>query len=155
MGAGSVGRARGVNDGEMALVPKRLERRQRGMQSEEAVEIDHLLPRNVDAGPHGVIRGLGVGHNNVQAVSSAALENDDEPFVAGTGLRRAPCRPRKERGDGSGTDYGHRAALQECPSCDAHALLSYLRWNSGEPSNSPAITFTLAGWEGNSNWVIA
>src|SRR5208337_2641063 len=120
------------------------------MQPEEAVEIDHLLPRNIDAGPHRVIGALGMRHNDVQAVGRTALKDDHQPLV-GAGFGRAPCCTRKEGRDRRGANYSHRAALQECPSCDAHALLTHLRWNSGEPSNSPAMTLTLVECEGSSN----
>jgi hypothetical protein len=40
VGAGHVGRAGGVDDGEMALIVERLEGRERGMQAEEAVEVE-------------------------------------------------------------------------------------------------------------------
>src|SRR5277367_6596264 len=103
----------------MPLVPKRLERRQRGMQPEEAIEVYHLLPRNIDAGPHRVIGTLGMGHNDVQAIGGTALKDDDKPLASGASLGRAPCCPREERRDRRSTYHSHRAALEECPSCDA------------------------------------
>src|ERR1035437_7789215 len=125
------------------------------MQPEEAVEINHLLPRNIDAGAHCVIGALTMRHNDVQAVGGATLKDDDKPLVAGAGFGRAPCCPREEGGDCCGTYDRHRAALQECPPCDAHRLLTHLRWNSGEPSNNPVMTLRLPGCKGSWNWAIA
>ena len=51
------------------------------MQAEEAVEIDHRIARNIDAGPHGVITLLAVRHHDIQSISRAALENDDKRLL--------------------------------------------------------------------------
>ena len=63
------------------------------MQSEEAVEIDHLLTRNIDAGPHRVIRALGVRHNDVQAIGGAALEDNHQPLVRWSRFEPRPRPP--------------------------------------------------------------
>src|SRR5580658_8681931 len=76
-----VGRSGGVNDGQMALLPKRLEGRERRMESEESVEIKHRVAGNIDGWPHGVVCTLVVGHDDVEAVGCAALEDDDETLV--------------------------------------------------------------------------
>src|SRR5271165_35741 len=144
-----------MNNGKVPLVPQRLKRRQGRMQTEEAIEVNHLLPGNIDAGPHRVIRLFAMRHHDVQAVGCTALKDYHQPSVVGAGFSRAPCCSRQEGRDRRGADYGHRAALQECPSCNAHGLLIHLRWNSGEPSNNPAITLTLVGCEGSSNCAIA
>src|SRR5271157_146300 len=125
------------------------------MQPEKAVEVNHLLPRNTDAGPHCVIGAFGMRHKDVQAVGCAALKDDHQPLVLGAGFGRAPCRSRKEGRDRRCANHSHRAALQKCPSCDAHALLTHLRWNSGEPSNSPAMTLTFGRCPESSNSAIA
>src|SRR5664279_5678851 len=106
----------------MSLVPQRLEGRERWMQPEEAVEIDHLLPRNIDAGSHRVIGSFAMGNNNVQAIGGTTLKDDDQALVAGAGLGRAPCCPRKEGWNCRGADDRHRAALHKCPSRDTHAV---------------------------------
>ena len=56
--AAGVGRSGGVHNRQLTLLPQRLERRERRMQPEEAIEIEHRLARNVDARPHGVILRL-------------------------------------------------------------------------------------------------
>ncbi len=80
-----IGRSGGMHDGEMPLLPERLKRRQRRMQAEEAVEIEHGLARNIDAGPHGVVLRLAVRNHDVQAVGRAALKNYDQTLVAHAG----------------------------------------------------------------------
>ena len=84
VGAGRVGRARGVDDGEMALIVERLEGCERGMQAEEAIEIEHLVLRDGDGGAHGVVVLFAVGDDDVEAVGGAALEDDDQA-AAGSG----------------------------------------------------------------------
>src|SRR5882762_7955758 len=59
----------------MLLFPERLKSRHRRMQSEKAVEVEHGFLGDVDGWPHGVISGLAVGHNDVEAVGCAALED--------------------------------------------------------------------------------
>ena len=91
VGAGHVGRAGGVHDGEMALVVERLEGGERGMQAKESVEIEDLVLRNRDAGAHGVVVLFAIGNDDVEAVGGAALKDDDEP-AAGCGCRFQPGR---------------------------------------------------------------
>ena len=91
VGAGHIGRAGGVDDGEMALVVERLEGRERRMQAEEAIEVEDLILRNRDAGAHGVVVLFAVGNDDVEAVGCAALEDDDEA-AAGCWLRSRPER---------------------------------------------------------------
>ena len=66
-----------MNDGEMALVVERLEGCERRMQAEEAIEIEHLVLGDGDAGAHGVVVLFAVGDDDVEAVGGAALEDDD------------------------------------------------------------------------------
>jgi len=104
----------------MPLLPERLKRRERGMQSEKSIEIDHGLPRNVNAGPHRVILRLGVRHNDIQSISGAALENDDEPFGAASVLSRAKRSPGKKAWHGSRPNDGERAVAKKYAACDRH-----------------------------------
>ena len=84
------GRVRGsdcVNNREMLFLPQREECIHSGMQSEKPIQIEDLFPRNVNAGPHRVVRGLGVGNDDVEPVRRSALENHDEPLALGNGIR--------------------------------------------------------------------
>src|SRR5436190_15906021 len=100
----------------MLLVPQRLESSHRRMQAEEAVQINHALlsiarTRNRNAGTHAVIRLLAVRYNNVQAVSGAALKEDDQALLPrSSGLSRidGAC---KEAGNNVCADDGQRAVL--------------------------------------------
>ena len=56
------------------------------METEEAVEVEHRLARNVDAGPHRVILRLGMRDDDVQSIGGAPLKNDDETFVGRAGI---------------------------------------------------------------------
>jgi len=48
------------------------------MQTKESIQINNSISRNADSGPERVIRGLAVRHNDVQSVSRAALEDDNQ-----------------------------------------------------------------------------
>src|ERR1700685_4734088 len=75
------------------------------MQSEEAVEIDHRLARNIDAGAHGVIWRVGVGNHNVESIGRTALKDHDQAFVVG------PWRDRAKRG--ASQKCGHRGCADQ------------------------------------------
>jgi hypothetical protein len=147
--------SRRVDDGKRPLIPKQLERRKRRMQPEEAIELDHLLSRNVNAGSHRIVGALGMGHNDVQAIRCAALEDDHQPLVVGAGFRCSPCGPRKEGRYRCGTDHRHCAALQECPSRDGHGLLISLWLKLWRLEHGPAMTLMLAGCPGFWDWAAA
>ena len=119
VGARRVGRSSSVHDGEMALLPQRLKWRQRRMQSEEAIEIDHGLSWNVDAGPHRIVLRLAVRNNNVEPVGRAALEDDDETLVT-RALDRSERGARKKAGHGSRPDDGERAVAKKDATRDRH-----------------------------------
>ena len=85
----------GMDNGEMALFVEWLERRERGMQAEEPVEIDDLILWNGDAGPHRVVVLLAIGNHDVQAVGGAALKDDDEAAIRAW-LRSAPAPSEPE-----------------------------------------------------------
>src|SRR5450631_2107914 len=109
-----------MNDGQMPLLPERLKCRQRRMQPEEAVEIDHRLARNIDAGPHGVVLRFGVRDNDVQAVSGAALKNDDEALGAPAILYCAKGRASEKAWYRRRPDDGERAVAKEDATRNGH-----------------------------------
>ena len=115
-----VRRSRGMHDGQMTLLPQRLKRRQRRMQSKAAVEVEHRLARDIDAGPHGVVLRLRVRHNNVQPIGGATLKNDDQTPVARARIDRAKSRAREEARYGCRTDDGQCAVAKEDATCDGH-----------------------------------
>src|SRR5712691_4332229 len=90
------------------------------MQAEESIEIKHIFARNIDAGPHGVILRLRMRHHNVQSVSRAALEDDDQAFVARARLRHAPCGTSKKARHRRRTDDGQRAVAQKDATSKCH-----------------------------------
>ena len=92
--ARGVGRAGGIHDGQVPPVEQRLERRERRVQAEEAIQIDGGVfalvaaadgPRHGDGGPQIVVGLLAVRHHDVQAVGRAALENGHQDLLARRG----------------------------------------------------------------------
>ena len=83
-----------MHNRQMFLVPQRLECRHCGMQSKEPIKVNGAFLAvarawNGDAGTHGVISLLTMRNHNIQPVSRAALEEYDEPFLAGSGRFRS------------------------------------------------------------------
>ena len=76
------------------------------MQSEEAVEVDHRLARNIDAGPHGVVLRLGVGNYDVQSVGGTALKDHDQAFGASAILDGAESCAREKARHRRRADHG-------------------------------------------------
>ena len=103
--AGHVGRAGGVNNGEMALIVERLEGRERWMEAEEAVEIEDLVLRNGDAGAHVVVICFAVRDDDVETVGCAALKDDDQT-ASGSGRVFRKHGADQEAGDGRGAGDG-------------------------------------------------
>ncbi len=129
-----------MDDGEMSLVIERLEGCQRRMQPEEAIEIENLVCGYGDAGAHGVVVLLAVGNDDVEAVCSAALE-DDHQAATGIACGFGHDGADEEAGDGRGAGDGQCAFVQEESAVDLHVCLIdlsrfYRRWNSGEPSSN-------------------
>src|ERR1051325_10970220 len=103
----------------MTLLPQRLKGGERGMQSEEAVEIDHRFARNIDAGPHCIVLRFSVRNDDVEPVGGAALEDDHQALVA-RALDRAKGGARQKARD-SGRPYdGKSAVAQEYATGDGH-----------------------------------
>ena len=110
----------------LTLLPERLERRERRMQAEEAIEIDYGLARNVDAGPHRVILRLGVRHHDIQTVGGAALKDHDQPLGARARLSRAHSGASEKTRHRGRADDGKRAVAKKYATSDGHkkALLA-------------------------------
>src|SRR5579862_4895823 len=73
-----IGRTCGVNDGQLLLVPDRLQCPEGRVQSKEAVEIKHRLARDVDRWPHLIVRSLAMRDNNIETVGCSALKDDHQ-----------------------------------------------------------------------------
>ncbi len=94
-----------------------LQRRERGVQAEVAVQIDGAIflrqtnsagTRNRNRGAHGVVARVAVRDHDVQAVGGTALEDRDQNFLA---LRGSVLRIQSAlQPDGSGADTDHRQA---------------------------------------------
>src|SRR6266478_3409971 len=97
----------------MLLLPERLKRRHRGMQSEKAVEGEHGFLRDVDGRPHGVVTGFAVGHNDIEAVGGAALKDYDESLGTDSGVGSAKARTGQETRKRRRTDYSHQSTPTE------------------------------------------
>jgi hypothetical protein len=90
------------------------------MQAEEAVEIEHRFPRDIDARPHGLVLRLGVRHDNIQTVGGAALKNYDEALGARAGLSRAKRGASQKAGHRRGSDHGEGAIAKKYATSDWH-----------------------------------
>src|SRR6266446_5036085 len=114
-----VRRTGGVHNRKLVLVKERLERREARVQSEESVQVDRrvraatLRLGNRNCGPHAVVIGLAKRHNNVQAVSRAALKQHDELLLVRH--RRRGDGALQKRGHRAEADHGHAALLQKIP----------------------------------------
>ncbi len=107
-----------MNDCQVALFPEWLKGREGRVQSEEAVEIDDLVARDVDGWAHGVVGALVVRYDDVEAVGRAALEDDDEALVlCGQRLARVGGASEKRR-NGCGAYDGEAAVSQKYSPCD-------------------------------------
>src|SRR3974390_47443 len=111
----------GVHDRKMLLLPQWLKRRHRRMQSEEAIKIDDLVARNIDAGPHRIVRLLVIWHDDVEPVGRAALKQDPEPLVPACRLDRAQRSARQKARNRSGTNNGQCAITKKNSARDRHA----------------------------------
>ena len=113
VGAGHVGRAGGMDDGEMALVIEGLEGRKRGMEAEEAIEVENLVLRNGDAGTHGVVVLFAIGDDDIETVGGAALEDDDETAIGRCCCVLAENGADQKAGDCRGAGDGKRAFAEK------------------------------------------
>src|SRR5262245_7594307 len=121
----------------MAALPERLQRLQRRMQAEAAVEIDRavLLARwlNGDRRTQLVVPLLEMRHDDVQAIGGAALKDGDQDLALGLAWTGSANQPRW-RGTHSGN--GDRGRTHEIT---AGQHDDYLLWKSGELMTSDAI----------------
>jgi hypothetical protein len=73
-----------LHDGKLIFLEERRERSERGMEAEEAVEIDRRIVAAVlwlgdgDARTQAVIIGFAEGDDDIETVGGAALEEDNE-----------------------------------------------------------------------------
>src|SRR5947209_15554981 len=118
------------------------------MQAEEAVEINDVVSLDGDGRPHRVIGTLAVWHHDVEPVSGATLEDDNEALLAGCHAFAGESCAREKCGDGRRRDHRKRSVFQKDSSRDAHG---YLLWNSGEPRINPAITPGFGARAGSSS----
>ena len=104
-----IGRPRSMHDGQMPLVPQRLQRPHRRMQPKEPIQIDHRVLRNPNIRPVLVVRRLPIRHHHIQPIRRPALEDDNEPLA----LRSRSLRhhtPRQESRNRRRPNDSHRPA---------------------------------------------
>src|ERR1700688_1187464 len=104
----------------MLLFPERLKGRHRGMQSEKAVEIEHGFLRDIDGRPHGVVIGLAVRHNDVEAVGCSALEDHDQALGANSEIGGAKGRAGEKARQRGRPYYSQRAVAEKNATSDGH-----------------------------------
>ena len=116
----------GVDGRENAVVPQRLERRERRMQPEESIEVDRRVcragrgARDGDRGTHSIVVALAERHDDVQRVRRAALEEHDQHLAPCIAVQRGPPeqvlsehRPSQEARGEPHRGQGHRAGFHE------------------------------------------
>ncbi len=92
-----------------------------GVETEEAVKVEHLPLLDRDGRPHGVVVLLLIGNDDVEAVGGAALEEDDELFVIGGGSGDfGEHTARQKAGDAGRADQSERSAFHKSSTRDAH-----------------------------------
>ena len=94
------------------------------MQTEEAVEINHGTARDIDGGAHSIVQLLAVRYDDVEAVGGAALEDHNQTFVPGGGVRRAVSYASKKGRYGCRSNDGECAVFKKYASRDGHKKLS-------------------------------
>jgi hypothetical protein len=104
----------------LTLLPERLKWLERWMQAEEAIEIEHSLARNIDAGPHGVVLRLGVRYHDIQPIGRTPLKNHDQAPGARPRRSRAHRGASQKAWHGGGTDHGECAVTKKDATCDGH-----------------------------------
>src|ERR1035437_22742 len=109
----------------MALVIERLEGGEGWVKSEEAIEIENLILRDGDAGTHGVVVFFLVGHDNVEAVGGAALEDYYEAAAGVGGGSFSHEGADEEAGNGRGARDGQGAFVEEESPVDLHGGLLF------------------------------
>src|SRR6202158_3064112 len=100
------------------------------MQPEKAIQIEHRLAWDVDAGPHRVILRFAVRDNDVQSIRSAALKNHDETLIARPGVGRAKGRACEKTRHRRRADDGKRAIANENATRDGHDELQLSAFSS-------------------------
>src|SRR6266851_1762728 len=126
MRARRVRRAASVDHREGPVLPERHQRSERGVQSEEAVEVDRavglatLRRLEPDRRTPADIAGLAVGHHHAKPVHGATLEHGHQHLAVR--LRYAGCPQEESRRRRVG-DQGASAGLQERPP-RGHRMLS-------------------------------
>ncbi len=130
-----VGRADGVNRGEALVVPQALERREARVQTEVPVQVHDVLRGNGDARPLPVVQRLTVGHDHVEPVHGAALEEANQDWVVrwndGT-MDRGKCGSRQKQRIQAEAKECEAARFHKDAPRDRHCF-----WNSGPPRANP------------------
>ena len=121
MRPGFVRRPRRMNDRQMPPVPQRLQRLHRRVETEKPVQIDDLALLDRDRRPHLVVVALGVGHDHIQPIHRAALEEHHQALpVCLRGSRLRQHRSGKKARNHGGANDGHRPAPHKSSPRDRH-----------------------------------
>src|SRR5580700_853699 len=90
------------------------------MQPEKSIKIEHSLARNIDARPHGVILRFAIRHHNIQTISRAALEDNDQPLGACTRLGRTHGSASQKARHRRRANHGKRAVAKKNSTSNGH-----------------------------------
>ena len=112
-----------MHDSQVLLVPDRLERRHGRMQSEESVEVNYIFARDIDRGPHRIVRPLTMRDHDVEPICRAALKDHHQPLVACAAFSRTKSSSTKKAWYGRRTDHGKCAITKKNAAGDGHNKL--------------------------------
>src|SRR5437762_6575482 len=122
MGARRVGRTGSVDDSESFRVIDTLERREAGMQAEEAVQVDRGISRDGERRAQLVIARLAERDHDVQSIGSSALEDRDQNFLTARGTVGGASEPGRR---GADTKHRQTSAFDKRSSCEHRDLTFY------------------------------
>ena len=90
------------------------------MQPEEAIEIEHILPRNVDTWPHRIVLRFAMRYDDIQTIRRAALKDHDQAFGTYAGLSRSHGGTRQKARHRRRADDGESAVTKKNAACNCH-----------------------------------
>src|SRR5579872_1421150 len=96
---------------QMTLVPERLQRRHRWVETEESIQIDDMVVWNTDGRAVLILGRLPVRHHHVQPIGRATLEDHNQLLS----LRLCRGRLRQYAPRQEGRSEEHTSELQSRP----------------------------------------
>src|SRR6266481_8726790 len=90
------------------------------MQAKESVEVEHRFLRNINRRTRDVVGSFAVGHDNIQTVRSAALEEHDQTLRLRAWIGSSISGPRQKGRQRRCAHHGEGAVTKENSAGDGH-----------------------------------